>query len=107
MTNDDTLQAEDAATGYKNLLIIEPCFRTMKSTQTHMTPMYHRLPRRIQGRIKICFLALLLQRVAELMTGKTWGTPHHALAQFQTTEFEIRSHLFFRRNIPRGNFIFY
>lgn len=100
ITNDDTLQAEDAATGYKNLLIIERCFRTMKSTQIHMTPMYHWLPRRIEAHIKICVLALLLQRVAEFMTGKTWGWLHHALAQFQATEFETPSHLFFRRNEP-------
>ena len=100
ITNDDTLQAEDAATGYKNLLIIERCFRTMKSTQIHMTPMVHWLPRRIEAHIKICVLALLLQRVAEFMTGKTWGWLHHALAQFQATEFETPGHLFFRRNEP-------
>jgi len=41
MTNDDTLSLEDAAEGYKNLLVIERCFRTLKRTQISMSPMYH------------------------------------------------------------------
>jgi transposase len=100
ITNDDTLQPEDAATGYKNLLIIERCFRTMKSTQIHMTPMYHWLPHRIEAHVKICVLALLIQRVAEFTTAKTWGWLHHALSQLQAAEFETPSHRFFRRNEP-------
>jgi len=33
ITNDDTITLEDAASGYKSLLVIERCFRTLKSTQ--------------------------------------------------------------------------
>jgi transposase len=40
-TNDDTISLEDAALGYKSLLIIERCFRTLKRTQIQMMPMYH------------------------------------------------------------------
>ena len=57
ITNDDTITLEDAASGYKSLLIIKRCFRTLKSTQIKLTPMYHWLPGRIEAHIKICVLA--------------------------------------------------
>ena len=59
-TNDDTITAEDAAAGYKALLVIERCFRSLKRTQLKMTPMWHWLPRRIEAHVKICVLALLI-----------------------------------------------
>ena len=65
ITNDDTITLEDAASGYKGLLIIERCFRTIKSTQIKLEPMHHWLPERIEAHIKICVLALLLARAAE------------------------------------------
>ena len=40
-TNDDTISLEDAACGYKGLMVIERCFRSLKRTQIRMTPMYH------------------------------------------------------------------
>jgi hypothetical protein len=39
-TNDDTINLEDAACGYKGLMIIERCFRSLKRTQIKMSPMY-------------------------------------------------------------------
>lgn len=59
-TNDDTISLEDAACGYKGLMVIERCFRSLKRTRIKMTPMYHWLPRRIEAHVKICVLALLL-----------------------------------------------
>jgi hypothetical protein len=47
-TNDDTISLEDAACGYKGLMVIERCFRSLKRTQIKMTPMYHWLSRRIE-----------------------------------------------------------
>jgi len=32
-TNDDTISMEDAASGYKGLMVIERCFRSLKRTQ--------------------------------------------------------------------------
>jgi transposase len=98
ITNDDTLKIEDAACGYKNLLIIERCFRTLKSTQIHLTPVNHWLPRRIEAHVKICALALLIQRTAELACGKTWPAIRHTLAELQAIELETGSNRFFRRN---------
>jgi transposase len=69
-TNDDTISLEDAALGYKGLLVIERCFRTLKRTQIKMMPMHHWAPRRIATHVKICVLALLLERIAELQCGE-------------------------------------
>jgi hypothetical protein len=100
ITNDDTLKPEDAASGYKGLLVIERCFRSLKTTPIHLTPMHHWLARRIEAHVKICVLALLIQRVAEITTQKTWGWLRHALSQLQAAEFETPTHRFFRRNEP-------
>ena len=100
ITNDDTLKSEDAACGYKALLVIERCFRSLKTTQIHLTPMHHWLPHRIEAHVKICVLALLIQRVAERSCAKTWNWLRHVLSQLQATEFETPSHRFFRRNDP-------
>jgi hypothetical protein len=54
ITNDDTLNVEDAAVAYKSLLVIERCFRSLKRGQIHLGPMYHRLSQRIEAHVKIC-----------------------------------------------------
>ena len=66
-TNDDTLTPpEAAASAYKGLMVIERCFRTLKTTQLKLEPVYHRLLRRIEAHVKICVMALLIERIAEL-----------------------------------------
>jgi len=70
-TNDPHLSAEDVALGYKNLLEAERSFRDMK-TIIELRPVYHRLDQRIQAHVLLCWLALLLVRVAERRTGQTW-----------------------------------
>jgi len=102
LTNDDTLTVEDAATAYKSLLIIERCFRSLKRTQIEMAPMYHWVPRRIETHVKICVLALLLERVAERATGSTWAFIRRTLDRLQVTEFESESYRFFQTNEPRA-----
>ncbi len=99
-TNDDTLTPEDAAYAYKGLTVIERCFRTLKRTQLKLEPVYHRLSRRIEAHVKICVMALLIERVAELACGQSWSQLRHLLADLQVTEFHTPSHLFFKRNEP-------
>lgn len=100
LTNDDTMTVEDAASGYKGLLIIERCFRALKRTQIQMGPMYHWLPHRIEAHVKICVLALLLERIAELRCGQPWARIRRVLRTLQATEFQTASTVFFRRNEP-------
>jgi transposase len=97
-TNDDTLTPEDAACAYKGLTVIERCFRTLKSTQLKLEPVYHRLSRRIEAHVKICVMALLIERVAELACDQSWSQIHHVLTGLKATEFHTPSHLFFKRN---------
>jgi transposase len=72
-TNDDTISLEGACR-YKGLMVTERCFRSLKRTQIRMTPMYHLASRHIVAYVKICVLTLLIERVAELESGKNW---HH------------------------------
>ncbi len=72
-TNDDTISVEDAACGYKSLMVIESCFRTLKRTQIKIEPMHHWLNNRIVAHVKICVLALLIERTIELNCEQSWG----------------------------------
>jgi Transposase DDE domain len=70
-TSDESLTAADIAEGYKALYEAERGFRDLKST-IDLRPVYHHKPERIQAHIQLCWLALLLLRVAETETGDTW-----------------------------------
>jgi len=61
------LSVEDVALGYKNLLEAERGFRDLKST-LDLRPVYHRIEPRIRAHVLLCWLALLLIRVAERRT---------------------------------------
>jgi hypothetical protein len=70
-TSDPDLSAEDVALGYKNLLEAERAFRDLKTT-LELRPIWHRLEHRIRAHVLLCWLALLLLRVAERQTSSTW-----------------------------------
>jgi len=70
-TSDPHISAEDAALGYKNLLEAERGFRDLKSSLL-LRPVFHRLEHRIRAHVLLCWLALLLIRVAERRTSMTW-----------------------------------
>ena len=97
-TNDDTISVEDAACGYKGLMIIERCFRSLKRTQIKMTPMYHWIPRRIETHVKICILALLIERVSEIACKEPWSRIHRKLEKLKISQFISSEYAFFRRN---------
>jgi hypothetical protein len=79
-TSDPDLSAEDVALGYKNLMEAERAFRTMKS-MLYLRPVYHHLDQRIRAHVLLCWLALLLIRVAERRTGATWRNLNRELAR--------------------------
>jgi len=68
---DPTMTAEDIALGYKQLLEVERGWRDMKSV-LDLRPACHRLEERIRAHVILCWLALLLIRVAENQAGQTW-----------------------------------
>lgn len=97
-TNDDTISLEDAARGYKGLMVIERCFRSMKRTQIKMTPMFHWASRRIEAHVKICVLALMIERIAELKCDMPWNQIRRSLDEMQVTEFFQINHRVLMRN---------
>jgi len=97
-TNDDTISLEDAARGYKSLMVIERCFRSLKRTQIKIMPMYHWASRRIEAHVKICVLALLIERIAELSCNKSWHQIRYALDDLQVTEIFNLNHRVLMRN---------
>jgi len=85
-TSDPTLSAEDVALGYKQLLEVERGWRDMKST-LDLRPVYHHLERRIRAHVLLCWLALLLIRLAETATGDTWRNLRHELDRMHLGHF--------------------
>lgn len=71
-TSDESLSAADIAEGYKALYQAERGWRDLKTIQVHLRPVYHRKDSRTQAHVQLCWLALLVMRVAELACGDTW-----------------------------------
>ena len=69
--NDDTLNAEDLALGYKQLMRVEEGWRTLKNA-LKLRPVFHRAPHRIHAHVALTVLSLLLERVAEHACHDTW-----------------------------------
>ena len=70
-TSDRSLSAEDVALGYKQLIQVERAWRDLKTT-LDLRPIYHRKEERIRAHVLLCWLALLLVRLAEQGTGSSW-----------------------------------
>ena len=83
---DPQLSAEDIAVGYKQLLEVERGWRDMKSV-LDLRPVYHRPEERIRAHVLLCWLALLLVRVAENTTGKTWPMMRRELGRIHLGTF--------------------
>ena len=71
LCSDPSLSAEDIALGYKQLLEVERGWRDMKQI-LDLRPVYHRREDRIRAHVLLCWLALLLIRVAETAAGDPW-----------------------------------
>ncbi len=70
-TSDPKMTAEDIALGYRQLLEVERGWRDMKQV-IDLRPVYHRKEERIRAHVILCWLALLLARIAENACGSTW-----------------------------------
>jgi hypothetical protein len=88
-TSDASLSAEDVALGYKQLLEAERSFRDLKGTLA-LRPVFHRKDERIQAHVLICFLALVIIRVAETRTDDTWRTLRADLGTIRQGHFRSR-----------------
>jgi DDE family transposase len=103
ITNDDTLSAEDVALGYKGAWIIESCFRRMKQTGLEIRPMFHWSPRRIEAHVKLCILALQMQRAAEIRCAEPWARIAHELAALKAVRYRAQDRAIVQRTkIPES-----
>ena len=98
---DPAMTAEDIAAGYKQLLEVERGWRDMKSV-LDLRPVYHRLEERIRAHVILCWLALLLIRVAENHTGQTWPDMRRDLQRIAIGTFTSPAGTFRQRtDIPK------
>jgi len=88
-TSDDSLSCEDVALGYKQLMEVERAFRTLKTT-LELRPVYHRKDERIKSHVLLCFLALVLVRIAERGTGQTWDHIRAVMQRLHLVNFESK-----------------
>ena len=97
ISNDDTLSAEDIALGYKGAWIIESCFRRMKQTGLEVRPMFHWTPRRIEAHVKLCVLALQMQRAAEIRCQLPWARIAHVLGGLKAVRYRCEGRAIVQR----------
>jgi hypothetical protein len=86
-TSDPALSAEDIALGYKQLAEVERGWRDLKHV-LDLRPVYHRKEDRIRAHVILCWLALLLMRVAETKCEDTWPKMRRELERLQVGTFE-------------------
>jgi hypothetical protein len=70
--SDPHMTTEDIALGYKQLLEVERGWKDMKQV-IDLRPVFHRREDRIRAHVILCWLALLLMRVAENTAGQPWS----------------------------------
>ena len=70
------------ALGYKQLQRVEECWRSMK-TGLDLRPVYHWTPHRISAHVRLCVLALLVERIAETRCKDTWRNIRDDLNQIK------------------------
>jgi hypothetical protein len=95
-SSDPSLSAEDIALGYKQLLEVERGWRDMKHV-LDLRPVYHRKEERIRAHVLLCWLALLLIRVAETSCSDSWPNLRRELQRLHVGTFEGPAGTFRRR----------
>ena len=78
-TADESLTPDDIAHSYKSLYQAERGWRDLKTVQINLRPVFHHKDQRIQAHVQLCWLALLVIRVAENAIGDTWRNIRHEL----------------------------
>ncbi len=65
-----------------------------------LRPVYHRLEERIRAHVSLCWLALLLIRIAETTTGDTWQNMRRELNRLHAGTFAGPTGTFRQRTEP-------
>ena len=96
-SSDPTLSAADIALGYNQLAEVERGWRDMKQV-LELRPVYHRREDRIRAHVVLCWLALLLVRVAETTCDDTWPNLRRELERLRLGSFRGASGSFRQRS---------
>jgi IS4 transposase len=84
--SDPGLSAAEIALGYKQLWQIERAWRDMKQV-IDLRPVYHRKEERIRAHVLLCWLALLLIRIAENGCRDSWSNLRRELQRIKLGSF--------------------
>ncbi len=90
LTNDDTLSPEDVGLGYKAMMLIEACCRRMKTTGLRIRPVSQWTAHRMPRHMRLCVLALLLERAAESRVGDPWRNLRCALEEVKAVRYRVQ-----------------
>lgn len=85
----ERLSEEDIALDYKALYEAFRGWRDMKST-IDLRPVFHRGEDRIRAHVQLCWLGLLVLRVAEVATADTWRNLRHELDRMHLVTLETK-----------------
>jgi transposase len=85
---------------YKGMWIIESCFKKMKTTGFEGRPMFHWMPQRITAHVKLCVLALMIQRAAELRAEMTWSNIRTALETLKAVTYRTEKQVIVQTTRP-------
>jgi transposase len=69
----------------------------MKQTGLEVRPMFHWTSRRIDAHVRLCVLALQMQRAAELRCEQPWARIAHTLAQLKAVRYRSDSRTIVQR----------
>jgi hypothetical protein len=70
----------------------------MKQTGLQVRPMFHWTPRRIEAHVKLCVLALQMQRAAEIRCQLPWARIAHALGGLKAVRYRCESRTIVQRS---------
>ena len=90
LTNDDTLSPEDVGLGYKAMMIIEACFRRMKTTGLRIRPVYHWTAHRITSHIRaLCAGLAAGTGGGDIRVGDTWRNLRFAFEEAKAVRYWV------------------
>jgi transposase len=72
------------------MMLIEACFRRLKTTGLRIRPVYHWTAHRIVSHVKLCVLALLLERAAAIRAGDSWRNIRFVLEELKAVRYRVQ-----------------
>jgi transposase len=91
------LEPEVVMTEYKNLQQVERCFNDLKNC-LQLRPVYHWTDNRTRGHVFVCVLSLLLEKLMEKHTRRTFREIKETLEPVRVNRIEVYGKVIYKRN---------